>query len=268
MHSEIPIDVREIPPGLKHPAIFQTWSVVAKGGSMLLINDHDPLPLYDQFAAEYPGRFHWDYVDRGPDIWRVRISKGSFKTPDFVPPAAAKRTSKPVNKDLAPLELDMRPLLATGGSPCKPIDDAIARLQPGQAFHLFVPFQPRPLYAKLLQLGFDHRETKLDDGTWKIEFVPGAAHDEKHTDCCCAGHQGANEVEIRLDTRQLEPPQPLVLALEALQQMERGKKLLLLTERKPMHLLDQLDERGFAYDSTELSDHSFETHVWHSPVKT
>ncbi|MHB1250237.1 MAG: DUF2249 domain-containing protein [Polaromonas sp.] len=39
------------------------------------MNDHDPKPLYYQFDAEHPGEFTWDYLESGPETWRVRIGK-------------------------------------------------------------------------------------------------------------------------------------------------------------------------------------------------
>ncbi|MBX6351258.1 MAG: DUF2249 domain-containing protein, partial [Clostridia bacterium] len=30
---------------------------------------------YYQFAAEEPGRFTWEYVESGPEVWRVRIGR-------------------------------------------------------------------------------------------------------------------------------------------------------------------------------------------------
>lgn len=68
------IDVRSIAPRERHSLIFSTFRALATGQSLELVNDHDPLPLYDHFQAEQPGGFGWDYLERGP-IWRVRISK-------------------------------------------------------------------------------------------------------------------------------------------------------------------------------------------------
>jgi uncharacterized protein (DUF2249 family) len=68
------IDARAIAPRERHPLIFSTFRALATGQSLELINDHDPLPLYDHFQAEQSGGFGWDYLERGP-IWRVRISK-------------------------------------------------------------------------------------------------------------------------------------------------------------------------------------------------
>ena len=71
----IQLDVRVIPPREKHPTIFLTFDSLQPGESFILVNDHDPFPLRYQFEAERTGRFGWDYLERGPQVWRVRISK-------------------------------------------------------------------------------------------------------------------------------------------------------------------------------------------------
>lgn len=69
------VDVREIAPRDRHPMIFSTFRSLGVGESMELINDHDPRPLYYHFQAELPGQFSWDYLQTGPEVWRVRIAK-------------------------------------------------------------------------------------------------------------------------------------------------------------------------------------------------
>jgi uncharacterized protein (DUF2249 family) len=69
------LDVRVLPPREKHPAIFARFDSLEPGDSFVLVNDHDPVPLRYQFAAERPGGFTWDYLERGPEIWRVRIAR-------------------------------------------------------------------------------------------------------------------------------------------------------------------------------------------------
>jgi uncharacterized protein (DUF2249 family) len=69
------IDVRTIAPRERHPLIFNTFRSLGGGETMEIINDHDPKPLYYQMQAEQPGRFTWDYVENGPETWRVRITK-------------------------------------------------------------------------------------------------------------------------------------------------------------------------------------------------
>ncbi|HEY3368618.1 MAG TPA: DUF2249 domain-containing protein [Symbiobacteriaceae bacterium] len=73
--NQVVLDVRPIPPYQKHPTIFQTFSALAAGQAMILVNDHDPKPLYYQFAAEMPGKFAWSYLEQGPELWKVEIRK-------------------------------------------------------------------------------------------------------------------------------------------------------------------------------------------------
>lgn len=71
----VELDVRVIPPREKHPTIFQTFETLSPGESFVLVNDHDPFPLRYQFEAERPGEFGWKYMETGPSVWRVEISR-------------------------------------------------------------------------------------------------------------------------------------------------------------------------------------------------
>lgn len=73
-HAEI-IDVRSLVPAQRHAKIFNLVDALKPGTSFILVNDHDPKPLYYQLEAEYPRQFSWIYVQQGPDVWRVEIAK-------------------------------------------------------------------------------------------------------------------------------------------------------------------------------------------------
>ena len=73
--SEQNLDVRQIIPARRHQLIFDTFGQLAPAESFVLINDHDPRPLFYQFQAELTGTFSWEYLENGPDVWRVRIGK-------------------------------------------------------------------------------------------------------------------------------------------------------------------------------------------------
>jgi uncharacterized protein (DUF2249 family) len=60
-----------------------------------------------------------------------------------------------------------------GETPCTAIEEATAKVAPGQALVLLVPFEPKPLYAKLGRDGFAHQAQQLEDGSWRIEFRRG-----------------------------------------------------------------------------------------------
>ena len=68
-------DVRSLVPAQRHAKIFELVNELVPGGSFVLVNDHDPKPLYYQLEAEYPKQFSWTYVDRGPEVWRVEIGR-------------------------------------------------------------------------------------------------------------------------------------------------------------------------------------------------
>jgi uncharacterized protein (DUF2249 family) len=69
------VDVRAVPPAQRHPLIFGAFQQLAPGASFILVNDHDPKPLYYQFKFEQEGLFSWEYLEQGPDAWRVRIGR-------------------------------------------------------------------------------------------------------------------------------------------------------------------------------------------------
>ena len=75
MPRDVLLDVRPDPPALRHELIFGTFHALKPGESFLLVNDHDPKPLFYQFKIEYAGQFTWDYVESGPEVWRVRIGR-------------------------------------------------------------------------------------------------------------------------------------------------------------------------------------------------
>jgi uncharacterized protein (DUF2249 family)/hemerythrin-like domain-containing protein len=69
------LDVRTIPPRGRHELIFATFDALAPGTAFVLVNDHDPKPLFYQFSAEHAGLFSWDYLEKGPETWQVRIAR-------------------------------------------------------------------------------------------------------------------------------------------------------------------------------------------------
>ncbi|MFD2352391.1 DUF2249 domain-containing protein [Nonomuraea ferruginea] len=69
------LDVRRLVPAQRHEQIFATFGELTARTAFVLVNDHDPKPLYYQFAAEHPGEFTWEYLESGPTVWKVRIGR-------------------------------------------------------------------------------------------------------------------------------------------------------------------------------------------------
>jgi len=69
------IDVRLIAPQERHARIFETFQALPVGSWFYLLSDHEPLPLRQQFEAQWPGQFDWEALETGPAQWRLRISR-------------------------------------------------------------------------------------------------------------------------------------------------------------------------------------------------
>ena len=69
------LDVREMTPRDRHPRNFADIDSLEPGTSLLLINDHDPKPLHYQLMAEREGQIGWTYIESGPEVWKVRITR-------------------------------------------------------------------------------------------------------------------------------------------------------------------------------------------------
>ena len=69
------LNVSNIVPKERHPLIFRTFDDLGEGESFILVNDHDHKPLYYQLLHERTGNFAWEYLQEGPDAWKVKISK-------------------------------------------------------------------------------------------------------------------------------------------------------------------------------------------------
>jgi len=58
---------------IRHATIFGALDSVGAGSGMVLVAPHDPLPLLAQLEQRSPGLFTVDYLERGPESWRVRF---------------------------------------------------------------------------------------------------------------------------------------------------------------------------------------------------
>ena len=56
------LDVRAVRKPDKHPQIFEQFNALAVGESFVLINNHDPKHLREEFATDHPGEFSWQYL--------------------------------------------------------------------------------------------------------------------------------------------------------------------------------------------------------------
>lgn len=69
------LDVRGMRKPDKHPSIFARYAELPTGGAFVLINDHDPKHLHEEFQADHAGSYRWEYLGREVRDWRIKITK-------------------------------------------------------------------------------------------------------------------------------------------------------------------------------------------------
>ncbi|MGH7089439.1 MAG: DUF2249 domain-containing protein [Stellaceae bacterium] len=150
----------------------------------------------------------------------------------------------------SPLAVDVRPILRAGGEPFAEIMAAVASLAPGQPLRLYATFKPVPLFAVMAGKGFEHEEHEIGGGDWEVLFTPKAARAKAAP--AASKSAGATSAGATLDTRGLEPPEPMVRVLAAVESLAPGATLEVFTEREPVFLYRELSTRGIAVHSERL----------------
>lgn len=74
---DIELDVRTIALAHRHDTIFARLETLETGQALVITNDHNPAPLSYQLQALYPDKYGWEYLERGPECWRVEIRRQS-----------------------------------------------------------------------------------------------------------------------------------------------------------------------------------------------
>ncbi|WP_342432081.1 DUF2249 domain-containing protein [Neobacillus sp. FSL H8-0543] len=65
-----------------------------------------------------------------------------------------------------------------------------------------------------------------------------------------------------LDNRGLEPPQPMMRTLAALETLGAGEVLTIINDRRPMFLYEQLEDLGYQQRTEAQNDGSFKIEIF------
>jgi tRNA 2-thiouridine synthesizing protein A len=65
-----------------------------------------------------------------------------------------------------------------------------------------------------------------------------------------------------LDNRGLEPPQPMMRTLAALENLEANEILTIINDRRPMFLYEQLEELGYKNRTEQQEDGSYKIEIF------
>jgi len=69
------LDVRSLIPIKRHEKLLKYFKDLPVGESFAFINDHDPKPLYYEFRSIYGNVVGWEYLQRDPEEWKVKVTR-------------------------------------------------------------------------------------------------------------------------------------------------------------------------------------------------
>lgn len=141
------------------------------------------------------------------------------------------------------IDVDVRPILRAGDEPFSVIMAALERLEPGQGLRLYATFKPVPLFGVMADRGFAHEETELGGGEWEVRFSPVEQAPSREPASSVSEGEWPLPV-VHLDNRDLDPPEPMVRILTAIEQLAPGQTLSALLGREPIFLFRELAKRG------------------------
>ncbi|WP_338587474.1 DUF2249 domain-containing protein [Paenibacillus sp. Y5S-9] len=187
--------------------------------------------------------------------------------------------------DVHIVELDVRPHLSKKLEPFQLIMDTVRGLQHEDVFVLHAPFKPTPLLGILKLKGYSSTSERRSSDHWVTTFVhkknkTGAKAlsamvlsgsefrsepDSDEESASCKGHPEEQAVAfgnlkslqaptVILDNRGLEPPQPMMRTLAALERCKPGEVVLIHNDRVPVFLIEELNNLGCPFTVEDQAD--------------
>src|SRR5690606_11368770 len=152
--------VPEIAPALKHPTILEKFDNLKNGESFLIVNDHDPIPLYYELKAEKGEVFEWTKIEDGPEVWKVEIKRTAGAKPSSGMTAIQESA---LTENVSELNVTLIEPKLKHPTIFKYFDE----LQPGEAFRILNDHDPKPLYYQMLgERGNVFTWEYLEKGPW------------------------------------------------------------------------------------------------------
>jgi regulator of cell morphogenesis and NO signaling len=158
--------VPSLQPALKHPTILKKFDDLKKNEAFLLINDHDPIPLYYEMKAEKGDIFEWKKIEDGPEVWKVEIKKTADKSSDVNP---IKKNKEEAKSEIFVLNVTLIEPRLKHPTIFKHFD----ALKEGEAFEILNDHDPKPLYYQLLgERGNIFTWSYLEQGPqrWRVQI--------------------------------------------------------------------------------------------------
>ena len=175
------------------------------------------------------------------------------------------------------VDVDVRDDLRQGREPLARIMAAVSALREDEVLRVRAIFEPVPLFTLLAQRGFAHESTGHAPDDWSVWFwrenadaSPAMRKSERPTSSRPSSSSAANKPvtsageseTVWLDVRGLQPPEPLMRTLAALETLPAGHQLMHVNSSVPKLLLPMLAERGFACELDESHADQVLLRIW------
>ena len=162
--DEHTLDATLLAPQVRHATIFAQYNALNNGNSFILENNHDPVPLYNQFINQFGETFGWEYLQKGPEWFRIRITKEVNSVQNETLGAIAVND---INKALIFKKYGLN--FCCEGK--KTIKDACAEKG----------IDPAIVEAELKQADSSKKDTKLAYDDWNLDFLVDYIVNTHHT---------------------------------------------------------------------------------------
>ena len=158
------------------------------------------------------------------------------------------------------VELDVRPVLASGEDPLKLILKTSKALNDNECLKIINTFEPIPLINLLCKQGYRSWTERPEVDTvytWFVKDETSRVVPDRPSPEPAATNTGAEfEKMIKffgperihtIDVTGLEMPKPMIKILESLTELKEDEALFVYHKKLPVYLLPELKDRGFRY---------------------
>lgn len=224
LKTEQILDVTLLEPRMKHPTIFSHFDNLQEGESFILANDHDPQPLFYQLLELRGDIFTWDYLEQGPQWWRIRIAKKHHEAQ--VAAASVNGDENVLNVTLLEPRLKHATIFARYNA-----------LKPGESLFIHNDHDPKPLYYQLMNehgttFTWDYQEQGPE--WWKIKITKKGVVEQEPPTGISTGEDNILNVTL------LEPRVKHATIFARFDALRPGESLYIHNDHDPRPLYFQL----------------------------
>jgi len=223
------IDVRDLKPQRRHEALLAIFDELGADEGFVLVNDHDPKPLYHELRSMHGEVVDWEYRSRGEDGWRVEVVKTAESDAD--------------DEDVV-TRYDVRDIPKEERHPT--IHHRYGMLPEGGTLELIAPHEPRPLRGEFRERygdAFSWDVVENEPGRCRVQITKAPDASDAESGGLSDGEAGGESIDVRdeLDVRDLPPAQRHERIFAAYDDLAAGTGFVLVNDHDPKPLYHQFE---------------------------